>query len=264
MLAAPIVLLVPIICVSVAESFPMVSAELSWTGEKKTTVQTKASKSCCTQKHKKCCADAAADIRSDTTTMFIDEFVLFRFVVCIMSCLFVSVWIACGQIFSDSFVRLSRRFNDITILRRAAAIVSIGSVGAINLTDMIICSSSSTNHPGLGTASTALNGTAFQSTVCTLYPSYFSNFAILILIATAVVVQLTHMVKFGIMLTIAGTKRHYYFNIIFYRLITVYRNCRRVNSKKMNLIDDNSEFWLFVFWCVHQIRLIIPYPLHTK
>lgn len=122
--------------------------------------------------------------------------------------------IACGQIFSDSFVRLSRRFNDITILRRAAAIVSIGSVGAINLTDMIICSSSSAHRPELGTATAALNDTAFQSTVCTLYPSYFSNFAILILIATSVVVQLTHMVKFAIMLTIAGTMRHHFFDII--------------------------------------------------
>lgn len=133
--------------------------------------------------------------------------------VCLISCIVLP---SPTQIFPDTFVGLSRRFNDVTVLRRAAAIVSIGAIGAINLTDMIICSTSSANHltpPGAANATNA-STFAFESTVCTSYPSYFSNFTILILIATSVVVQLTHMCKFGLMLAIAGTYFTYYFSIL--------------------------------------------------
>lgn len=44
----------------------------------------------------------------------------------------------------------------------------------------------------------------FASTVCVYFPSYYSNYAILILVATSVVVQLTHVCKFILMLIIAG------------------------------------------------------------
>lgn len=122
--------------------------------------------------------------------------------------------------FSDTFVRLSRRFNDITLLRRAAAIVSIGTIGAINLIDMIICSSSN-DHLNMNSVKTTNATTfAFESSVCTIYPSYFSNFAILILIATAVVVQLTHMCKFGLMLAIAGIPQIQLFRILNKSLIS--------------------------------------------
>lgn len=44
----------------------------------------------------------------------------------------------------------------------------------------------------------------YSSTVCTYFPSYFSNYAILILIATSLVAQLSHLCKFCLMLVIAG------------------------------------------------------------
>lgn len=37
-----------------------------------------------------------------------------------------------------------------------------------------------------------------------LFPSYFSNYAVLILVAVAVVVQLSHLIKIGLMIFIAG------------------------------------------------------------
>lgn len=116
-----------------------------------------------------------------------------------------------SQIFSENVLMLSRRFNDINILRRTAAIVSIITVGVTNLSDMIMCSFM-TNHLSVNHAG-PINITTFEhleSTICKLYPSYFSNFAILILVATSVVVQLTHMCKFGLMLTIAGTKCNFF------------------------------------------------------
>lgn len=44
----------------------------------------------------------------------------------------------------------------------------------------------------------------YSSTVCTHFPSYFSNYAILILIATSLVAQLSHLCKFCLMLVITG------------------------------------------------------------
>lgn len=47
----------------------------------------------------------------------------------------------------------------------------------------------------------------YSSTVCTHFPSYFSNYAILILIATSLVAQLSHLCKFCLMLVITGELR---------------------------------------------------------
>lgn len=124
---------------------------------------------------------------------------------------------------------LSRRFNDINILRRTAAIVSIITVGMTNLSDMIMCSFM-TNHLSVNHDS-SINITTFEhleSTICKLYPSYFSNFAILILIATSVVVQLTHMCKFGLMLMIAGIKCIFFYLNFNEMLIRLMFNIRHI------------------------------------
>lgn len=127
-----------------------------------------------------------------------------------------------SQYFSETALNMSKRFNDIHILRRLAAIFTIAIVGSTNLMDMLLCASAiesntindtSTAIP-LATAfpsmQTALPSSSyFASTVCIQYPSYFSNYAILILIATSIVVQLTHVCKFILMLIIAGkTNKH--------------------------------------------------------
>lgn len=116
---------------------------------------------------------------------------------------------------------MSRSFNDINILRRLAAILTVGIVGISNLFDMYMCASSFTTTTKYNNATMAktialtipydstnvnrtLNGEHFASVVCTLFPSYYSNYAILILIATSMVAQLTHICKFCLMLVLAG------------------------------------------------------------
>lgn len=44
----------------------------------------------------------------------------------------------------------------------------------------------------------------FSSTVCLYFPSYFSNYAVLVLIATSLIVQLSHICKICLMTAIAG------------------------------------------------------------
>lgn len=118
---------------------------------------------------------------------------------------------------------MSRRFNDIHILRRLAAILTVGIVGISNLIDMYMCASTfatpipnttiiaknishtillNTSH--LTNVNRTPNGEHFTSVVCSLFPSYYSNYAILILIATSMVSQLTHICKFCLMLVLAG------------------------------------------------------------
>lgn len=45
------------------------------------------------------------------------------------------------------------------------------------------------------------------STLCTQFPSYFSNYSVLILIATTVITQLSHVCKICLMTIIAGMLR---------------------------------------------------------
>lgn len=123
----------------------------------------------------------------------------------------------------------SKRFNDIYFLRRAAAVLTIAIVGCTNLLDMFMCASTMDHLPTNDRLYNAINVSGqqisttlspnqilsglttdhksseyFASTVCTQFPSYFSNYAVLILVATSVVVQLTHVCKFILMLIIAG------------------------------------------------------------
>lgn len=126
-------------------------------------------------------------------------------------------------------MNISKRFNDIHILRRTAAILTIAIVGCTNLFDMLMCASTSDHLSSNDSIYSTINVSShqisttlspnriinglqndheatsyFASTVCTQFPSYFSNYAILILVATSAVVQLTHVCKFILMLIIAG------------------------------------------------------------
>lgn len=142
----------------------------------------------------------------------------------------VSLFLFILQYYSESMVNISKRFNDIHILRRTAAILAIAIVGCTNLFDMLMCASitdhlaaNETFYPNMNATTyniltTTLSpnrvliglpddfqsSTYFASTVCTQFPSYFSNYAVLILVATSMVVQLTHVCKFILMLIIAG------------------------------------------------------------
>lgn len=128
------------------------------------------------------------------------------------------------QLFPVNIIEMSRRFNDVSILRRLAAIVCISIIAASNLLDMYACGMATQNQPvnyfGHEIAdilhlnashaehfNRSLDEHYFASTVCTHFPSYFSNFAILVLIATSIVSQLTHICKFCLMLVVAGKIR---------------------------------------------------------
>lgn len=124
---------------------------------------------------------------------------------------YFSIWIqpfVSFQYFSDEIINISKRFNDIHLLRRAAAIFTITIVGLTNLIDMFLCAScvepNTNNTTSTLTAMPTTSDSYFASTICKQFPSYFSNYAILILIATSIVVQLTHVCKFILMLIIAG------------------------------------------------------------
>lgn len=127
------------------------------------------------------------------------------------------------QLFPESVIKISGSFNDISILRRLAAILTVSIVAISNLFDMYMCASSSiaplintttivrnttrtipldTSYVNSGNRT--LSGEQFGSVVCLFYPSYYSSYAILILIAISMVSQLTHICKFCLMLVFAG------------------------------------------------------------
>ncbi|XP_039147014.1 adenylate cyclase type 3 isoform X3 [Drosophila simulans] len=137
------------------------------------------------------------------------------------------------------FVDVSKRFNDITFVRELAAIIIALTIGFSNVIDMFffvtfvrtehIVSESEFNVTasldsdinleveGMVTAEHLLPASFVEQMreavppERVLYPSYLSNFGVLILIAIAVIAQLTHLTKILLLLSIAAL--HCYFNI---------------------------------------------------
>ncbi|XP_032579542.1 adenylate cyclase type 3 isoform X2 [Drosophila sechellia] len=135
------------------------------------------------------------------------------------------------------FVDVSKRFNDITFVRELAAIIIALTIGFSNVIDMfffvtfvrtehIVSESefnvtasldSDINLEGMVTAEHLLPASFVEQMreavppERVLYPSYLSNFGVLILIAIAVIAQLTHLTKILLLLSIAAL--HCYFNI---------------------------------------------------
>ncbi|ALC40248.1 Ac3 [Drosophila busckii] len=129
------------------------------------------------------------------------------------------------------FVDVSKRFNDITFVRELAAIIIALTIGLSNVIDMfffvtfvrtehIVSESEFNATAGLEEVPNAehlLPASFVQQmrdavpTERVLYPSYLSNFGVLILIAIAVIAQLTHLTKILLILSIAAL--HCYFNV---------------------------------------------------
>ncbi|XP_016988238.1 adenylate cyclase type 3 isoform X2 [Drosophila rhopaloa] len=137
------------------------------------------------------------------------------------------------------FVDVSKRFNDITFVRELAAIIIALTIGLSNVIDMFffvtfvrtehIVSESEFNatagmendvdvdEEGVVTAEHLLPASFVEQmreavpSERVLYPSYLSNFGVLILIAIAVIAQLTHLTKILLLLSIAAL--HCYFNV---------------------------------------------------
>ncbi|XP_034118205.1 adenylate cyclase type 3 isoform X1 [Drosophila albomicans] len=129
------------------------------------------------------------------------------------------------------FVDISKRFNDISFVRELAAIIIALTIGLSNVIDMfffvtfvrtehIVSESEFNATAGLEEMPTVEHilpesfVKQMREAVPTdpiLYPSYLSNYSILILIAIAVIAQLTHLTKIVLLLSIAAL--HCFFNV---------------------------------------------------
>ncbi|XP_067620996.1 adenylate cyclase type 3 isoform X2 [Eurosta solidaginis] len=140
------------------------------------------------------------------------------------------VFISIGESFPnclpDFFVSLSKRFNDITFVRELAAIIIALTLGFSNFVDMyFFVTFLKTDHVVLESEVEAITegivpsepmSASMQSATpipgeIYMYPSYMSNFAVLILVAITVIAQLTHITKIVLMFVI--TVLHCYGNI---------------------------------------------------
>uniref|UniRef100_A0A1S4H1H7 adenylate cyclase n=1 Tax=Anopheles gambiae TaxID=7165 RepID=A0A1S4H1H7_ANOGA len=136
--------------------------------------------------------------------------------------IFVMVFISVAESLTGilpAFITLnSKRYNDSTSLRKSTAIIIVLLLGVSNVSDMLAASHRtplSLNITNVSFASTEME----PASVC-LFPSYFSNYTVLILIATSIITQLSHLSK--ILLMIIITAIHCYVNI--FHLDEAFRN----------------------------------------
>ncbi|XP_054082506.1 adenylate cyclase type 3 [Zeugodacus cucurbitae] len=141
--------------------------------------------------------------------------------------IFISIAESFPKYLPESLVSLSKRFNDITFVRELTAIILALTIGFSNVVDMYFyVIYLKTDHvvveseidtitknilasPEPSFASLLANATLPDE--IHMFPSYMSNYAVLILIAIAVIAQLTHITK--IVLLIIITALHCYCNI---------------------------------------------------
>ncbi|KDR18334.1 Adenylate cyclase type 3, partial [Zootermopsis nevadensis] len=104
-----------------------------------------------------------------------------------------------AEFFPSSFprpmVRCSEALNNSLWTRRVIGVVVIALLGVTNIVDMVSCTVPSS--PSNYTTTTEDLGS-----VC-LYPSYFSYFCVLVLIAASLPAQVSHLVKAGLLFLIA-------------------------------------------------------------
>lgn len=78
-------------------------------------------------------------------------------------------------------------------------------VSPVNITNTIRIFNESLNDIPTVTYNNPIVGDGiFDSSVCLLFPSYFSNFAVLLLVATSLIAQLSHICKIILMCLISG------------------------------------------------------------
>ncbi|XP_052865244.1 adenylate cyclase type 3 [Anopheles cruzii] len=146
----------------------------------------------------------------------------FEIVVPPLVIIFIMVFISVAESLTDvlpAFITLnSKRYNDSTSLRKSTAVIIVLLLGVSNVSDMLAASHrtpQALNITNISFASTEME----PSGVC-LFPSYFSNYTVLILIATSIITQLSHLSK--ILLMIIITAIHCYVNI--FHLDEAFRN----------------------------------------
>ncbi|EAU77417.2 AGAP009315-PA, partial [Anopheles gambiae str. PEST] len=167
--------------------------------------------------------------------------------------IFVMVFISVAESLTGilpAFITLnSKRYNDSTSLRKSTAIIIVLLLGVSNVSDMgffFICFWSfryflvaieikiDTKSPkkscklaashrtplSLNITNVSFASTEMEPASVCLFPSYFSNYTVLILIATSIITQLSHLSK--ILLMIIITAIHCYVNI--FHLDEAFRN----------------------------------------
>ncbi|XP_053673323.1 adenylate cyclase type 3 [Anopheles nili] len=118
-----------------------------------------------------------------------------------------------------AFVTLnSKRYNDSTSLRKSTAIIIVLLLGVSNVSDML--AASHRTPFGLNITNVSFASSEMEPSSVCLFPSYFSNYTVLILIATSIITQLSHLSK--ILLMIIITASHCYVNI--FHLEEAFRN----------------------------------------
>uniref|UniRef100_A0A1A9VZY0 adenylate cyclase n=1 Tax=Glossina brevipalpis TaxID=37001 RepID=A0A1A9VZY0_9MUSC len=126
----------------------------------------------------------------------------------------------------EFFVSISKRYNDFTLVRELTAVSIVLMIGLSNVIDMFffvtfiksehivsesVFNQTQSEEDFLKAEPMTMIDATPEPLDNIIYPSYLSNFAVLILIATAVIAQLTHVTKIILMVFI--TVLHCYFNI---------------------------------------------------
>ncbi|XP_022190546.2 adenylate cyclase type 3 [Nilaparvata lugens] len=102
---------------------------------------------------------------------------------------FIPMAEAFPTIFPRPVVQLSESLNGIHWLRKLITVVVIGVLGVTNLIDVISCTDPISLEP-------PSNCTSIEDVrAACLYPSYFSYFSVLVLVAAGLPAQLSHLVK---------------------------------------------------------------------
>ncbi|XP_065080499.1 adenylate cyclase type 3 isoform X2 [Ochlerotatus camptorhynchus] len=138
--------------------------------------------------------------------------------VIIVVLVFISVAESFPRILPAFITLNSKRFNDCVGLRTSTAIIIVLLLGISNASDMLAASGRTPLHLNVTNAS-FLSSEMHPSTIC-LFPSYFSNFTVLILISVSIITQLSHLSKIALMVAIAAI--HCYINI--FHLDEAFRN----------------------------------------
>ena len=113
----------------------------------------------------------------------------------------------------------------------------------------------SLNHSIAGASHIQNNDTAaagdeiFASSVCLLFPSYFSNFAVLVLVATSLIAQLTHICKIILMCLISGKKKGKTFRQkLNGEKLLVYQQFRINGTFLYHFIQGCTATWIYSWW----------------
>ncbi|GAB0096782.1 Adenylate cyclase [Sergentomyia squamirostris] len=123
--------------------------------------------------------------------------------------IFPLVLISSGETFSQIFpgflVKFSKQYNDLFWLRKITALLTVFALIGMNFLDMVAFKMEMDN------TNRTTNAIETLSYSRTYYPSYFTNFSVIILICISILAQFSHVIK--IHLIVASTAIYSFMNI---------------------------------------------------